>query len=146
MMEQIAVPVGPASIMHSSRSYLPFRADRGAAGIRPNSCFKWISPHAHPVGVVSKSFFREVLMILSQLPGRPGINFGRIAKALVIPALAVFLIPTPAAAYIDPVSGSVLLQIISAGILAGAVTIGRTRAWLASLFRRATGRANTDAE
>jgi hypothetical protein len=89
---------------------------------------------------------KEVDLIFPHLAGRSRAAAGRLARALILPVVAVMVIPAPAAAYIDPVSGSILLQIISAAILAGAVTIGRARAWLLSLLRRATGQSNTDIE
>lgn len=65
----------------------------------------------------------------------------RVTPLLVLAAVALVVTPAPAAAYIDPASGSLLLQIVSAAVLAGAVTIGRARTWLFSLFRRVgTGR------
>jgi hypothetical protein len=65
-----------------------------------------------------------------------GSRTARVAMLAVTAAIAAVLVPMPAAAYIDPVSGSVVLQIVSAAVLAGAVTIGRARHWLFTLFRR----------
>jgi hypothetical protein len=70
----------------------------------------------------------------------------RVSRLFVVATLAVIAIPTPAAAYIDPVSGSVLLQILSAAVLAGAVTIGRARTWILSLFRRRDDRTEPGVE
>lgn len=70
----------------------------------------------------------------------------RPAQLILLSLVALLVVPAPAAAYIDPVSGSVLLQILSAAILAGAVTIGRARAWLVGLFRRGGRQASRDAE
>jgi hypothetical protein len=68
--------------------------------------------------------------------GNHGSGRGRVVKLVLLCGIAIVVIPTPAAAYIDPVSGSVLLQIISAAVLAGAVTFSRARNWLLGLFRR----------
>jgi hypothetical protein len=68
--------------------------------------------------------------------GSHGSGKGRVVRLVLLCGIAIVVIPTPAAAYIDPVSGSVLLQIISAAVLAGAVTVSRARNWLLGLFRR----------
>ena len=39
--------------------------------------------------------------------------------------LASFAAPPPAAAYVDPLSGSILLQVVAAGFLATAFTLKR---------------------
>jgi hypothetical protein len=44
--------------------------------------------------------------------------------------LAVFLLvavvfPPPAAAYLDPLSGSILIQVVAGGVLAGSLTLKR---------------------
>lgn len=51
--------------------------------------------------------------------------------------LVFHLISPPAAwAYLDPISGSIILQILAAGFLAAAATLRRSRNWLSSLFSR----------
>ena len=51
--------------------------------------------------------------------------------ALLMLALSL-LVPLPAAAYIDPLSGSILLQVLAAGFFATAFTVKR-------VWRRAAG-------
>ena len=48
--------------------------------------------------------------------------------------------PAPAAAYVDPMSGSLVVQVVVAGILGA--TVGARRSWqvIVNLFRRLTGR------
>lgn len=71
-------------------------------------------------------------------------HLGQLGMAV---AAALFLVPAPAAAaYIDPISGSVLIQIVSAGVLAGLVSIRRARNWVLSFFRRSKQRTRTDTE
>jgi hypothetical protein len=44
--------------------------------------------------------------------------------------LAVLAFPPPAAAYIDPLSGSIMLQVIAAGVLSFVFTMKRSVQWL----------------
>jgi hypothetical protein len=76
---------------------------------------------------------------------RPRSRLMGVARLLTFPALAVFLLPAPAAAYIDPVSGSVLIQIVAAAVLAGVATVSRARHWVVSLFRGRGGQDREDA-
>lgn len=41
-------------------------------------------------------------------------------------------------AYLDPISGSIILQVLAAGFLAAAATFRRSRQWLSDLFSRLT--------
>lgn len=65
---------------------------------------------------------------------------GRIGLGDVALGILVFhLISPPAAwAYLDPISGSIILQILAAGFLAAATTFRRSRNWFASFFSRLT--------
>jgi hypothetical protein len=49
---------------------------------------------------------------------------GPLRLALLMLALSL-LVPGPAAAYIDPLSGSILLQVLAAGFFATAFTVKR---------------------
>jgi hypothetical protein len=57
--------------------------------------------------------------------------------------LALVLLPRTAHAYVDPTSGSIVLQVALAGILGAIVTIkqwwGKARETFRSLFRRQKG-------
>lgn len=44
--------------------------------------------------------------------------------------LAALIFPSPAAAYIDPLSGSIILQVVAAGVLSFVFTIKRSWQWL----------------
>lgn len=58
----------------------------------------------------------------------------------IVIGLLVFHVvaPSMAWAYLDPITGSIVLQIIAAGFLAAAATFRRSREWFAGLFRRLT--------
>ena len=64
----------------------------------------------------------------------------RIGLADVILGILVFHLVSPsiAWAYLDPISGSIILQILAAGFLAAAATFRRSRNWLASFLSRLT--------
>lgn len=71
-------------------------------------------------------------------------RLSRLGIAVVFVVLAA---PSPVAgAYIDPISGSILIQILSAGILAAVVSIKRARDWFFSLFRRRKKPTGADVE
>ena len=55
-------------------------------------------------------------------------------------ALAIFHVvaPTRAWAYLDPITGSIVLQVLAAGFLAAMATYRRFREWVAGLFRKGT--------
>ena len=46
--------------------------------------------------------------------------------------------PSLALAYLDPITGSIVLQVLAAGFLAAAATFRRSREWLAGFVRRLT--------
>lgn len=57
---------------------------------------------------------------------QPTVTF-RVLSALVVSGL---LFPLPAAAYIDPLSGSIILQVVAAGVLSFVFTMKRSVQWL----------------
>lgn len=65
---------------------------------------------------------------------------GSIGPGDVALGILVFHLISPRAAwaYLDPISGSIILQILAAGFLAAAATFRRSRNWLASFFSRLT--------
>jgi hypothetical protein len=59
--------------------------------------------------------------------------------------VAVFhlVAPSLALAYLDPITGSLVLQVLAAGFLAATATFRRSREWIAGLLSRiAKGRDN----
>jgi hypothetical protein len=48
-----------------------------------------------------------------------------VAKMVGTAILLLALLPSPAVAYIDPISGSILLQILAAGVLGAVLTVKR---------------------
>lgn len=63
------------------------------------------------------------------------IGFGDVARGLLVFHLVS---PSIAWAYLDPISGSIILQILAAGFLAAAATFRRSRDWFASFLSRLT--------
>jgi hypothetical protein len=69
------------------------------------------------------------------VPGVYDLIFGIAVFHLVAPSLAL--------AYLDPITGSLVLQILAAGFLAAAATFRRSREWVTGfLTRLAKGRDN----
>lgn len=66
---------------------------------------------------------------------RRGISLGDVALGILVFHLVS---PSIAWAYLDPISGSIILQILAAGFLAAAATFRRSRNWLASFLSRLT--------
>ena len=62
------------------------------------------------------------------------------AAGTLLVALAVchVVAPTRAWAYLDPITGSIVLQVLAAGFIAAMATFHRTRVWIAGLFRKRT--------
>ena len=56
-------------------------------------------------------------------------------KLFVAALLVSVLAPRQAFAYIDPVSGSIILQVLAAGLLAASLTHKRWRAWVGRTVR-----------
>ena len=58
----------------------------------------------------------------------------------ILLGLSVFHIvaPTRAWAYLDPITGSIILQVLAAGFLAAAATFRRSREWMSEFFRKLT--------
>lgn len=61
-------------------------------------------------------------------PGTADIALGVIVFHLITPPFAL--------AYLDPISGSIILQILAAGFLAAAATFRRSRQWFSDLLNR----------
>lgn len=55
----------------------------------------------------------------------------------VLPLLGLILLATPATAlaYVDPVSGSLILQVLSAALLASLLTFKKVWLWFGNLMR-----------
>lgn len=72
----------------------------------------------------------------------PSTGSRRVAAVLFVVAASSVLVPPPAHAYLDPISGSVLLQVIVAGVLA--VSLGAKRRWaqVTQFFRRRSSRSD----
>ena len=62
------------------------------------------------------------------------------AAGTLLVALAIFHVaaPTRAWAYLDPITGSIVLQVVAAGFIAAMATFHRARVWVAGLFRKRT--------
>jgi len=62
------------------------------------------------------------------------------AAGTLLVAFAIFHVaaPTRAWAYLDPITGSIVLQVVAAGFVATMATFHRTRVWIAGLFRKRT--------
>ena len=61
------------------------------------------------------------------------------ATPLLAAVLAVLVLPAPAHAYIDPISGSIILQVLAAGVLAATFTLKRFWAQVRTKARRVWG-------
>ena len=64
---------------------------------------------------------------VNALPARDVI-LGLVVFHLVAPSLAL--------AYLDPITGSIVLQVLAAGFIAAAATFRRSREWFADLISR----------
>lgn len=62
------------------------------------------------------------------------------AAGTLLLGLAIFHLTAPvrAWAYLDPITGSIVLQVLAAGFVAAMATFRRTREWFAGLFRKRT--------
>jgi hypothetical protein len=67
-----------------------------------------------------------------------GLRYGTFAVA------ALAILAKPAAAYIDPISGSVLIQIVAAAALAAVATVRNWGSRLRTLFRRGRDQPGAD--
>jgi hypothetical protein len=58
----------------------------------------------------------------------------------LILAIAIFHVvaPTRAGAYLDPITGSIVLQVLAAGFLAAAATFRRSREWFSGVLKKWT--------
>jgi len=57
----------------------------------------------------------------------------------LVVVVVLLLVPAPAHAYIDPVSGSIILQVVAAGALAASFTLKRFWLQIRSAARRVWG-------
>ena len=74
------------------------------------------------------------------IPGPRRAHPGPMLRDILLGLLVFHVIsPTQAWAYLDPISGSIVLQILAAGFLAGAATFRRSREWLGNLVSRFRG-------
>lgn len=64
----------------------------------------------------------------------------RLFPVLLVLAAMLLVLPRPAYAYLDPGTGSYLLQILLAALLGGAAALGIFWKSIAAFFRRITGR------
>lgn len=55
----------------------------------------------------------------------PRIALKSAVSSMAVAVLLLVVVPTPVYAYLDPVSGSIILQVIAAGVFAGAMTTKR---------------------
>jgi hypothetical protein len=71
---------------------------------------------------------------------RPQSSHSRPSAGDIVAGVVVFhlIMPPLAMAYLDPISGSIILQVLAAGFLAAAATFRRSRQWLSDLFSRLT--------
>jgi hypothetical protein len=62
------------------------------------------------------------------------------AVRTLIVAIAIFHVvsPTRAWAYLDPITGSIVLQVLAAGFLAAAATFRRSREWFSGVLKKWT--------
>jgi hypothetical protein len=67
-----------------------------------------------------------------------------VVRAAATLLLAFAVLPTPAYAYIDPISGSVILQVLAAGFLAAGLvfrtTLSRAKDGVRRLWSRVSGK------
>lgn len=72
--------------------------------------------------------------------GRP-YRLGRTASLLGLMLCWQLLAPRPAAAYLDPLSGSIVVQVLAAAALGAAVGVRRSWQSILRVVRKLTGRA-----
>lgn len=67
-----------------------------------------------------------------------------VGVADVLAGLTVFhlIAPSLALAYLDPITGSIVLQVLAAGFLAAAATFRKSREWIVGVFARLTKRSD----
>ena len=75
-------------------------------------------------------------------PTPPSDRRRALVTAFGVIALSGLLVPQPAHAYLDPISGSVLLQVVVAGVLAFSLGAKRRLARLTAFFRKRSSRPN----
>lgn len=72
--------------------------------------------------------------VVQKYAGVRDVAFGLLVFHLVAPSMAW--------AYLDPITGSIVLQILAAGFLAAAATFRRSREWFSGLITRLRGRGS----
>lgn len=70
-----------------------------------------------------------------RLRGLFGMTLGRIALALLVVAGSYIAAPPIAAGYIDPLSGSIVFQVLAAGFMAAYLSFSRFRRYVGSSLR-----------
>lgn len=71
-------------------------------------------------------------------PDRRALGMVRLAVRLLGGVLIVSLVaPRRAFGYIDPLSGSIVLQVVAAGLMAATLSVRRLRNWLKGLLELA---------
>ena len=68
-----------------------------------------------------------------QAPG----TFGLAVRMLIAAFFVSFVAPRRAFGYIDPLSGSIVLQVLAAGLMAATLSFRRFRDWLKDLLQSA---------
>jgi hypothetical protein len=66
----------------------------------------------------------------------------RVIRATVALGLASLLVPTPVYAYIDPITGSAILQVLAAGVLAAGLMFRTTLSRVTDGLRRLWSRVS----
>lgn len=81
--------------------------------------------------------------MLENMNGRPNRGVPRFYDLILGIVVFHLVAPSLALAYLDPITGSLVLQVLAAGFLAAAATFRRSREWFAGLLNRfAKGRDN----
>ena len=75
------------------------------------------------------------------MTARSPFRLGRTASVLVLLLCWQLLAPRAAAAYLDPLSGSIVVQVIAAAALGAAVGVRRSWQSILRVVRKLTGRA-----
>jgi hypothetical protein len=71
------------------------------------------------------------------IDGRKVCVTGLAVRLLACAMLVSLIVPRRAFGYIDPLSGSIVLQVLAAGLMAATLSIRRLRDWLKGLLQSA---------